>query len=176
MLRVIIPLMLLSSVTAYAQNVGIGTTNPKEKLEVSGNIKSNGLVLPVGGAYDFLMQLNGSGQVGARKGYGALALHYIICIYGSFPGRSGSGGDSAVSPFLGEIKLFAGNYVPAGWMFCEGQLLPIAPNQALFAIMGTTFGGNGVNNFAIPDLRGAVPVHTGTSPAGYTWNWADRSF
>ena len=166
--------MLLSSITVYAQNVGIGTTTPTQKLEVSGNIKSTGLIVNTGGAqYDFLMQSNASGQVGAKKGFGALALHYIICIDGNFPNINPP---TATSPFLAEIKLFAGNYAPSGWMFCEGQSLSINTNQALFAVMGTTYGGDGRTTFALPDLRGAVPVHTGTSPAGYTWNWADRSF
>lgn len=67
-------------------------------------------------------------------------------------------------PFIGEIKMFAGNYAPQGWAFCNGQLLPINQNQALFAILGTTYGGNGQTNFALPDLRGRVPVHFGSGP------------
>jgi microcystin-dependent protein len=65
----------------------------------------------------------------------------------------------ADGPFLGEIRLFAGNYAPAGWMLCEGQLLPIAQHDALFQILGTTYGGDGVTTFALPDLRGRVPLH-----------------
>lgn len=67
-------------------------------------------------------------------------------------------------PYLGEIKMFAGNFAPQGWAICAGQLLPINQNQALFAILGTTYGGNGQTNFALPDLRGRVPVGTGTGP------------
>ncbi len=63
-------------------------------------------------------------------------------------------------PFLGEIKMFSGNFPPKGWAFCNGQLLPINQNQALFAILGTTYGGDGSVNFALPDLRGRVPIHT----------------
>jgi len=64
-------------------------------------------------------------------------------------------------PFLGEIRMFAGNYAPAGWLFCNGQLLAIAENSALFSLIGTTYGGDGVRNFAVPDLRGRAPLHQG---------------
>jgi microcystin-dependent protein len=70
------------------------------------------------------------------------------------------------TPFLGEIRLMAFNVVPRGWAQCNGQLLPINQNQALFALLGTTYGGNGQTTFALPDLRGHVPVHTGTLPLG----------
>jgi microcystin-dependent protein len=60
--------------------------------------------------------------------------------------------------------LFAGNFPPKGWAFCDGQLLPISQNQALFALLGTTYGGNGQTTFALPDLRGRVPVHQGQGP------------
>lgn len=69
-----------------------------------------------------------------------------------------------MDPFVGEIRMFAGNFPPRYWALCEGQLLAIASNQALFAILGTTYGGNGVNNFALPDLRGRGPVHFGQGP------------
>ncbi|MFN2533233.1 MAG: phage tail protein, partial [Pyrinomonadaceae bacterium] len=62
------------------------------------------------------------------------------------------------TPFLGEIKLISWNFAPQGWAFCNGQLLPINQNQALFSILGTTYGGNGQTTFALPDLRGRVPV------------------
>ena len=64
-------------------------------------------------------------------------------------------------PFLGEVRLFAFTYAPKGWALCNGQLLSIAQNQALFAVLGTTYGGNGVNNFALPNLQGKVAVHSG---------------
>ncbi len=64
-------------------------------------------------------------------------------------------------PFLGEIKIVSFNFPPKGWALCNGQLLPINQNQALFALLGTTYGGNGQTNFALPDLRGRVPVHVG---------------
>ena len=64
-------------------------------------------------------------------------------------------------PYVGEIRLFAGNFAPAGWMFCEGQLLPISENETLFNLIGTTYGGDGQSTFALPDLRGRIPIHQG---------------
>ncbi|HEV2707623.1 MAG TPA: tail fiber protein, partial [Pyrinomonadaceae bacterium] len=61
-------------------------------------------------------------------------------------------------PFIGEIRMFAGNFAPRGWALCAGQILSIAQNTALFSILGTTYGGNGQTNFALPDLRGRSPV------------------
>jgi microcystin-dependent protein len=68
---------------------------------------------------------------------------------------------ASVDPYLGEIMLFAGTYVPRGWAACNGQLLSIVQNQALFGLLGTRYGGNGVTTFALPDLRGRVPIHAG---------------
>ena len=65
------------------------------------------------------------------------------------------------TPFLGEIKIISWNYAPKGWAFCNGQLLPINQNQALFSILGTTYGGDGRVNFALPDYRGRIPIHQG---------------
>ncbi len=64
-------------------------------------------------------------------------------------------------PYVGEIRIFAGNFAPAGWMFCEGQLLPISENETLFNLIGTTYGGDGQSTFALPDLRGRIPIHQG---------------
>src|SRR5436190_12435442 len=69
-------------------------------------------------------------------------------------------------PYVGEIRMFAGNFAPVGWMFCEGQLLPISENDVLFTLIGTTYGGDGQSTFALPDLRGRVPLHQGTGPDG----------
>jgi microcystin-dependent protein len=66
---------------------------------------------------------------------------------------------SAALPFLGEIYMFAGNFAPRGWALCAGQLLSISQNAALFSLLGTTYGGDGVSTFALPDLRGRIPVH-----------------
>lgn len=68
-------------------------------------------------------------------------------------------------PYVGELRLFAGNFAPAGWMFCDGALLPISENETLFQLIGTIYSGDGQNTFGLPDLRGRVPVHQGN---GYT--------
>ena len=64
-------------------------------------------------------------------------------------------------PYVGEIRMFGGNFAPAGWMFCEGQLLPISEYETLFNLIGTTYGGDGQSTFALPDLRGRLPIHFG---------------
>ncbi len=64
-------------------------------------------------------------------------------------------------PYVGEIRMFAGNFAPAGWMFCEGQLVSISENEVLFQLIGTTYGGDGQSTFALPDLRGRLPLHQG---------------
>jgi microcystin-dependent protein len=64
-------------------------------------------------------------------------------------------------PYLGEIRMFAGNFAPLGWAFCNGQIMPISENDALFNLIGTTYGGDGQTTFALPDLRGRVPIHQG---------------
>ena len=69
-----------------------------------------------------------------------------------------------MDPFIAEIRIFAGNFAPTGWAICDGQLLPISQNTALFSLLGTTYGGNGVTTFALPDLRGRVPMHPGQGP------------
>jgi microcystin-dependent protein len=69
-------------------------------------------------------------------------------------------------PYVGEIRMFAGNFAPAGWFFCEGQLIPISENETLFQLIGTTYGGDGQSTFALPDLRGRLPLHMGTGGGG----------
>ncbi|MGA2046947.1 MAG: tail fiber protein [Terracidiphilus sp.] len=69
-------------------------------------------------------------------------------------------------PYVGEIRMFGGNFAPAGWMLCEGQLLPISEYETLFNLIGTTFGGDGQSTFALPDLRGRLPIHQG---GGFTF-------
>ena len=67
-------------------------------------------------------------------------------------------------PFVGEIRMFAGNFAPQGWAFCDGQLLAVSQNDALFSLFGTIYGGDGRTTFGLPDLRGRVPVHAGHGP------------
>jgi microcystin-dependent protein len=73
------------------------------------------------------------------------------------------------TPYIGEIRLFGGNFAPQGWAFCDGRLIAISQNDALFALIGTTYGGDGQSTFALPDLRGRVPNHMGTLTAGSTY-------
>jgi microcystin-dependent protein len=68
------------------------------------------------------------------------------------------------TPFIGEIRMFGGNFAPAGWAFCDGSVIPISEYEALFNLIGTTYGGDGQSTFALPDLRGRVPVHMGQGP------------
>ena len=87
-----------------------------------------------------------------------LALNFCIALQGIFPSMNG------VEPFIGEIEIFGFWFAPQGWAMCNGQFLPINQNQALFALLGTTYGGNGQTTFALPDLRGRVPLHFGQGP------------
>ena len=74
-----------------------------------------------------------------------------------------------MAPYVGEIRMFAGNFAPNGWMFCEGQTLPIAENEVLFQLIGTTYGGDGEQTFNLPNLASRVPIHMGTGPDGTTY-------
>ena len=67
-------------------------------------------------------------------------------------------------PFVGEMRMFAGNFAPRGWAFCDGQLLAVSQNDALFSLLGTIYGGDGRTTFGLPDLRGRVPIHAGSGP------------
>ncbi|MCR9121898.1 MAG: tail fiber protein [Phyllobacteriaceae bacterium] len=67
-------------------------------------------------------------------------------------------------PFVGEIRMFAGNFAPRGWAFCDGQLLAVSQNDALFSLLGTIYGGDGRTTFGLPDLRGRIPIHAGQGP------------
>jgi microcystin-dependent protein len=90
---------------------------------------------------------------GARTEIAALVSLVILASF--------SPGIAQVNPYLGEIRLFAGNFAPTGWALCDGSLLAISQNQALFSILGTTYGGNGTTTFGLPDLRGRVPIGMG---------------
>ncbi len=78
-----------------------------------------------------------------------------------------------MEPFIGQIQPFGFNFAPTGWAQCNGQLLSIAQNTALFALLGTTYGGNGQSTFALPDLRGRLMVHPGTIPGMSTIDWGE---
>ena len=87
---------------------------------------------------------------------GGLGLNYIICVQGSVPPNGGNGGFPPADPVLGEIVAFAGPSIPPGWLPADGRLLDVGQNQSLFSVIGTTYGGNGTTNFALPDLRGRL--------------------
>ena len=81
----------------------------------------------------------------------------------------------ASDPFVGELMLFAGNFAPNGWFFCDGSLLDIGLYDVLFSVIGTTYGGDGVNTFGLPDLRGRIPIHMGTGPGRSTRTIGERA-
>jgi len=78
-------------------------------------------------------------------------------------------------PFIGEIRMFGGNFAPAGWAFCDGQLIPISENDALFTLIGTTYGGDGQETFALPNLQSRLPIHAGKGPSGITYQLAEMA-
>jgi microcystin-dependent protein len=78
-------------------------------------------------------------------------------------------------PYVGEIRMFAGNFAPAGWMFCDGTPLPISENETLFQLIGTTYGGDGQSTFNLPNLQSRVPIHMGTGKAGTTYQLAEMA-
>ena len=78
-------------------------------------------------------------------------------------------------PFIGEIRMFGGSFAPAGWAFCNGQLMPISENDAMFVLIGTTYGGDGEETFAMPDLQSRIPIHQGTGPDGITYQIGEKA-
>jgi microcystin-dependent protein len=133
------------SVDNTALTIGLNpATNPGDLLSWDGN---NWIASPPADPVSGLSKLQPYGTV-----------NFIIALQGIFPSRS------AADPFIAEISMFAGNFAPRGWAFCDGQLLPIAQNSALFSLVGTIYGGDGRTTFALPDLRGRVPMHPGSGP------------
>jgi microcystin-dependent protein len=78
-------------------------------------------------------------------------------------------------PYVGEIRMFASSFAPAGWEFCNGQILPISENETLFQLIGTMYGGDGQETFALPDMRGRVPIHRGTGSSGTPYQISERA-
>jgi microcystin-dependent protein len=108
-------------------------------------------------AKNLLIGISGSGQpFSIMQPY--LCLNYCIAIYGIYPQRNGA------DPFIGELELFGFDFAPNGFAKCDGQYMSIAENSALFSLLGTYYGGDGVTIFALPDLRGRVPIHQGQGP------------
>ena len=79
-----------------------------------------------------------------------------------------------MDPFIGEVRLFSFERIPTGWLACQGQILQIRSYQALYALVGTYYGGDGQTTFALPDLRGRVPIHVGTSPSGVVYSMGNQ--
>src|SRR5688572_22480149 len=121
--------------------------------------KGNDLLLGQEG----LLGLAGESDVEWSAEPGYLATSFIISLFGVFPSQDNH---MQTEPFLAEGRIFAFDFAPGGWASCNGQLLPINQNTALFSLLGTTYGGNGQTNFALPDLRGSIPMHTGSHMLG----------
>lgn len=124
-------------------------------------------IVPATGAVYYTGQ-TGGGQAHENT-QPSLAVNYVIALTGAFPSRTAPAGDEVPSslgtePYIGEIGIFAGNFAPRGWAFCDGQLLAISQYSALFSILGTTYGGDGRTTLALPDLRGRAPIHPGSGP------------
>ena len=129
------------------------------------NNSTNKIGLNAGTTAGDLMTWSGSNWVSRRPAVLGLnnmqpylCINYIIALQGVYPSRN------AAEPLIAEIILFAGNFAPRGWAFCDGQILPISQNQALFSLLGTIYGGDGRTTFGLPDLRGRVPMHPGSGP------------
>jgi len=104
-----------------------------------------------------------------RKGLSAL-IALLLAMPLVFGGTTAMASD----PFIAQIVMFGGTFAPRGWAFCEGQLLPISQNTALFSLLGTTYGGDGRTSFGLPDLRGRVPLHPGTGPGLSTYRLGQK--
>jgi microcystin-dependent protein len=135
-------------------------------------IQSNTVKLNAGTAVGQLITWDGANWVNTSPKNPAsisniqpyLALNYSIALYGIFPSRN------SADPFVGEIGLFGFSFPPKNWALCNGQLLPINTNQALFSLLGTNYGGNGTTNFALPNLQSRVPIHFGQGPGLSLYN------
>ncbi|EGF93198.1 hemolysin-type calcium-binding repeat 2 copies family protein [Asticcacaulis biprosthecium C19] len=103
----------------------------------------------------------GGSNSGVNNAQPSLTLNYIIALQGIFPSRAAMTDADEETQYLGEIAITAINYAPRGWAFCQGQLLSINQNQALFSLLGTTYGGNGITTFALPDFRGRTAIGAG---------------
>lgn len=145
-----------------------GATGPAGPIGPQGPA---GTGIPAGVANNNLIVYNGSNWVAKNLVLGtigngqavnnmqpSLTLNYCIALVGIFPSRNGS------EPYIGEITLYPYNFAPRNWAFCNGQILSIAQNTALFSLLGTTYGGNGTVTFALPDLRGRAAISAGQGP------------
>ncbi|MBP1991620.1 phage tail protein [Paenibacillus eucommiae] len=158
--------LTVQQIPAHAHTSGVsskfGSTNSPDGTLVARSTLSQ--FTDTSGTKD-TMRVNGSaiGYSGGSQPHSNiqpyLTIHYIISLYGIFPSPSSGGG---TEPFLSDISWVAFNFPPGGYALCNGQLLPINTNQGLFSLLGTTYGGDGRVNFALPDLRGRAPIHMGS--------------
>lgn len=157
---------LLLYLSIFSQNLGIRKSTPPEKI--NGSPHTIVPVIPTAeNPSDFLIKPKPGEQTGFRKGHLGLGINYIIALDGAYPGQ---GAPQVQGPMIGEIKMFAGINPPYGWAFCQGQLLLTKDYPTLFIVIGTIYGGDGKNNFSLPDLRSAVPVGEGAG-----WLIGERS-
>lgn len=150
-----LPDLVGRTIVGAGQGQGLGTVVLGERLGTDfltlseNQMPAHDHALPTGGATDIA---GGSQPVGNRQA--SLGLNYMVAIEGVVPATGGNGAVPENTPFLGEIAAFAGNFAPQGWAIADGRLLSIQQNLALFSVLGTLYGGNGITTFALPDLRG----------------------
>ncbi len=147
---------------AQATTVAATTNTPTNTVMLAQSTAAN---LYASGASNLVaMAANAVSNVGGSQAHlnmqPFLTLSFCIALPGHLP-EPELRREPMAQPYVGEIRMFAGNFAPAGWMFCEGQLLPISENETLFQLIGTTYGGDGQSTFALPDLRGRIPIHQG---------------
>ncbi len=166
------PTTALGNGTAFVAESALITGLPRGAPYHFRVVASNNVGTVIGGDMSFTVldsSVIPSGATGGGQPFDirqpSLELNFILCTNGTFPSQDGS----TTAPFLGEMRLFAGNFTPAGWVFCQGQLLNVSSNIALYNLLGTSFGGDGVNNFGIPDLRSETITATGMGPGTSSW-------
>lgn len=160
---------------ATAQNVGIGTTTPLQKLDVNGTTRTTNLqVTSAGNVSDVMVKGAADGSINFKKSFNGIGLSYIICVAGAFPSQI-SPVNTYETAFTGEVRLFAGDILPFGWLRCEGQLLNPADYSQLYSIVLNRYGGTAPATFRLPDLRAAVPVGAGTTGTGPSWILGERT-
>jgi len=163
----------------------IGDTGPQGDRGVQGvqgkigDTGADGTSIPDGSVAGQLLSWDGNGNWVAEAPaptlkdishmQPSLGLYHVIALTGVYPSRN------SLDPFVGEIMTVGFNYAPRGWALCDGQLLAISSNNALFSLLGTTYGGDGETTFALPDLRGRVSVHVGNGPGLPQQSWGERS-
>jgi len=158
--------LTLPEMAAHTHNVN-GSADEAADKSPAGETWAAASVSAYHPAPNVQMSPAGIGNTGGSQPHGNmqpyLALKYCIAMEGIFPSRDETN-DNTSDCFIGEIRLFAGNFAPEGWAFCDGQLVSILQNTALFSLLGTTYGGDGKSTFALPDLRGRAPIHAGQGP------------